>query len=102
MNTVSDILFNDFSLEKRVIVNEQGKAVHADTGKQEMFPRMTNLMSGYGFKRDAGQRTMSDQELSEGVDSALNKPKPQYTPNPKILNPDPKSHKGLQDLVIKL
>lgn len=77
MNTVSDILFNDFSLEKRVIVNEQGKAVHADTGKQEMFPRMTNLMSGYGFKRDAGQRTMSDQELSEGVDSALNKPKPQ-------------------------
>lgn len=81
MNTVSDILFNDFSLEKRVIVNEQGKAVHADTGKQEMFPRMTNLMSGHGFKRDAGQRTMSDQELSEGVDSALGRATAGSTPS---------------------
>ena len=92
MNTVSDILFNDFSLEKRVIVNEQGKAVHADTGSQEMFPRMTNLMSGYGFKRDAGQRTMSDQELSEGVDSALNKPKPQgnFTERLNALKPQAK------------
>ncbi len=42
-----------WNLEKKVVVDEQGRAVHDDTGAKEMFPRMTNWMQGEGFRRDA-------------------------------------------------
>ena len=42
-----------WNLEKKVIVNEQGQAVHEDSGAKEMFPRTTNLLQGEGFRRNA-------------------------------------------------
>jgi len=104
MNTVSDMLFKHFIqmdiLKERPFTQEEldfhggqrnaeqvrrsGNAIRADQYRN--LPKQ--VMPGYGTPK----RTLYDQELSEGVDSALNNPKPQgnFTERLNELRPEAK------------